>query len=211
MTGAKSFRDFVEKQHARARSQDARDRQHLLLTAGNAHSRPSAYLLEIRKHLVDFRHAHAALAQWRRQHQIFLDAQICEDAALLGAIAEQSYVGDTVGRHVDDLAAAHGDRTASPIDQSEHGAQRRRAAGAVAPQQRHHLALVQIEVDAVEHMRLAVEGVEIANRQQRLPRRAGASDIIHLETPRSSPYRPPSRPDFATPLHTRRAPGPRRD
>ena len=46
--------------------------------------------------------------------------------------------------------------------------QRRRLAGAVAAQQRHHLALADGETHAVENVRFAVPGVEILDAQQLL-------------------------------------------
>ena len=72
--------------------------------------------------------------------------------------------------------------------------QQRRLAGAVAAEQRDDLVLVQREADIVEDVALAVEGVDVVERQQRVDarrrsraacaataRRAGADiDLLHL-------------------------------
>ena len=67
------------------------------------------------------------------------------------------------GRPVSVLAL-HDDRAAPAIDQPKHGARSvRGAAGAVAPEQGHQLALPTLEVHPVQNVRLAVPGLQIVD------------------------------------------------
>ena len=146
----------------RAGAQDARHRQHLLLAARQARALAAGALLQVGEHRVDLLDAHAALGQRGRQQQVLFGRQAGEDAALLGAVA------DAQPR---DAVRGHGDRSRCPCtlieplrraDQAHDGAQRARAAGAVAAEQRHDLAFVDVEVHAVQHVRFAVPGVQVA-------------------------------------------------
>ena len=115
--------------------------------------------------VVDLVDAHAAAGHRRRQHQVLLAGQAGEDAALLGAVAD-AQVGDAVRRQRDRLGAVDHDRAGAPADQAHDGLQRGGAAGAVAAQQRDHLAAVHREVDAVQDVRLAVPGVQVGQAQE---------------------------------------------
>src|SRR5262249_52914599 len=75
---------LVEQEEACAGAQDAADRQHLLLAAGELGALAREPLLEVGKELEDALERQPALAHPRRQQEIFLDAEAREDAALLG-------------------------------------------------------------------------------------------------------------------------------
>ncbi len=77
---------LVEQQQPRAGAQDAADRQHLLLAAGELGALAGAEpLLQIGEQLEDAFERQPARPDHRRQQQIFLDVEAGEDAALLRA------------------------------------------------------------------------------------------------------------------------------
>src|SRR5690242_1973366 len=77
-----SFRRLVQQQEARARTQDAPDGEHLLLTAGELGPLASAPLGEVRKERVDLLDGESAVAHLRRQQQVLLDVETGKDPAL---------------------------------------------------------------------------------------------------------------------------------
>ena len=119
-----------------------------------------------------------------RQHQVFLERQAGENAALFGAVAD-AQVRNPVRRQADRLAAVDHDRAGALAGQAQDRAQRRGAPGAVAPEQRHHFAAVHPEIDAVQDVRLAVAGVQVLERRfgdQRSPalRAFAVADGAHV-------------------------------
>ena len=70
-------------------------------------------------------------------------------------------------RQRDGLRAVDAHRAAAPADQAENRPQRRGAPGAVAAEERHHLAGVDLALDAVQYVRLAVVGVQLGDLQRR--------------------------------------------
>lgn len=72
-----AFRYFIEQQQVRARAQNARDGQHLLLATRKTRALACAALFQIREHRVDFieRHRVLLLADERRQQQVLLARQ----------------------------------------------------------------------------------------------------------------------------------------
>ena len=61
------------------------------------------------------------------------------------------------------VLAVEGDRAGALADNAHDGAQRRGLADAVAAEQGHGLALIDVEIDAVQRMAFAIPGVEIAD------------------------------------------------
>src|SRR6185437_6966148 len=96
----------------------------------------------------------------RRQQQVFLDAEAGEDAALLGAERDAG-TRDLLRRQTDQLAALETDRAAAISDQPHDRAQRRGLAGAIAPEQRDHFALLHVEGYPVQDVRLAIPGLYV--------------------------------------------------
>src|SRR5205807_3772748 len=107
------------------------DGEHLLLAPRELGALAAQALPEIGKQLVDLRERHAAVADLRRQQQVFLDVEAGEDASLLRTD------GDAQARHLvrsktDRLDLAKADRAlAAPHDPHDR-LQRRRLASAVA-------------------------------------------------------------------------------
>ena len=92
------------------------------------------------------------------------------------------------------LAAAQPHGAPAPI-RPEQRAQRGRAAGAVASEQRHHFAVVDLEVHAVQDVRLAVPGlqpVEGAARPVRYSSTTADIGFEHLRIAARSPRTAPS-------------------
>ena len=75
-------------------------------------------------------------------------------------------MGDAVRRQRDRLAAVDHHRPRAPADQAEQRFKRSCAAGAIAAEQRDDLAAVYVEIDAMQNVRLAVEGVQVRHSQQ---------------------------------------------
>ena len=92
--------------------------------------------------------------------EIFLDRQVREDAPLFRHVAEPA-AHDRMRRLARDVPALEHDPARTVLDQADDGAERGRLAGAVAPQQRHHLAFAYFERDIEQDMRRAVETVEV--------------------------------------------------
>src|SRR5262245_57739086 len=187
---------LVEQQEAGAGPQDAADRQHLLLAAGELGALARQPLREIGEHGEHIVAGEAARADRRRQHQVLLDAQAGKDAAFFGAIGDAE-PGDVAGLQLDGLAAGKADRAGplreQPHDRPEDG----RLAGAVAAEEGDERAARDREVDAMKDVRLAVPAMKIAYLE-------GA--VRHAR----SRYRPRSPWDRARPPHSSLPPGSRR-
>src|SRR5439155_15421045 len=76
--------------------------------------------------------------------------------------------------HADRLAPVHHHRSGAARNETQDRLQRRAAPGAVAAQERHHLACSDIEVDAVKNVRLTVKGMQVRESQQLVPMFEGA-------------------------------------
>ena len=76
-------------------------------------------------------------------------------------------VDDLLGLEVGRVHAEEPDDPPVRVGQARDGAQQRGLAGAVGPEQRHHLALFDLEVDVEEDLVRAVEEVEVVDLQRR--------------------------------------------
>ena len=74
--------------------------------------------------------------------------------------------GDLVGRHVGDVAAVEHDGAAGRLLDAADGPQQRRLARAVGAQQGDDLALLDVEVDAEQHLHAVVFDVDVAAHEQ---------------------------------------------
>ena len=107
----------------------------------------------------------AAGADLGRQQQVFLDAEARENAALLGT-QRNAQPRDPVAGQADELLALVAHRSGALADDAHDRFQRRRLAGAIAAEQRHHLAGQNLEGGAVQHMGFAVPGLQPFDREQ---------------------------------------------
>src|SRR3989442_5621857 len=149
---------LVEQQEPGAGSQDAADRRHLLLAARQRRAARPEPLPEVGEEPVDRVDPEPAGPDHRRQQEILLDGEAREDPALLRAEREAE-PRDAVGRAIDELPALEADGAAPPADDALDPLERRSFAGAVAAQERHHLARADLEIDALENVGLALPGV----------------------------------------------------
>ena len=78
---------------------------------------------------------------------------------------------DVLGRQRVDRAAAEAD-VALAADHGAERAQDRRLAGAVGAEQRGHAAVLDLEIEPVQRLRRAVEGLEALGLQDRRAQRA---------------------------------------
>src|SRR5262245_13713823 len=85
-----------------------------------------------------------------------------EDAAALGN-KPHPHLGDAVGRHAGDIDAFEPQLTAARRCEADDGAHQGRLAHAVAPQDRYYGATLSLEGDALQHVAVAVIGVDIAH------------------------------------------------
>ena len=132
--------------------------------------------LQIGKQFEDALERKPARPDHRRQQQIFLDIEAGEDAALLRAERDAG-ARDLIRRAIDQFLALEAHRAGAPPDHAHDRLQRRGLAGAVAAEQRHHLAFVHVEARAVQDVRLAVPGLQVLDREQ------GRARVKHAPLP----------------------------
>ena len=92
--------------------------------------------------------------------QVFIDGQRGEDAAFLRHEAD-ACMGGAMQRHAHHVLAVEGDRPCALADNPHDGAQRCRLADTVAAEQGDRLALVNVEIDAVQGVAFAIPGIEV--------------------------------------------------
>ncbi len=158
-----ALRRLVDEQDAVVVEQRPGDRDHLLLAA---RERPRALrrpLRELGEEVVDEVVPRRAVAH--REAEVLLDGEPGEDVAVLGHVADAA-ADDPVRRQPPDLLAGERD---APLRRHEphQRAQRRRLADAVPPEQRGDAARLDVERDALEHVRLAQVDVQVADLEQR--------------------------------------------
>src|SRR5260370_24374885 len=197
-----ALRRLVQQQQARARAENARDGQHLLLAARELGALAAPALAEVGEQRVDGLDGQATRPYVGGQHEIFLDVEAGEDAALFRAEVDAE-PGDVIGGPRGQLVALGAHRATAPADDAHDRLQGRRLAGAVAAEQRYHLARAHVEGDAVQDVRLAIPRVQIAHGQERRALRHGPSPCTP-RPPRDGARRSRNRPRPAP----RRAPGP---
>ena len=164
------------------------DRQHLLLAARKFGALAVQAFLQVRKQIENLIERQAAAAHDRRQQQVFAHVEACENAALLGAESD-AHPRDPVRRGADDFLIVEADRTGALADDSHHRFQRRGLAGAVAAEQRDHLAGIHVEIDAMKDVGFAVPGLQVGNGENLRVRRFGCG-LGHFQI---SHDRPPDR------------------
>src|SRR3954451_2135268 len=200
--GGQPLGRFIEQQQFRAGAQDAADRQHLLLAAGQFRALAASPLAQAGKNFENLLDAHPARAHDGGQHQILLDIEAGEDAAFLGAIGDAE-PRDPVRRHNDQFGAAIEDRAGAARNDAHDGAQRGRLARPVAPEQRDQLALADAEIHPVQDVRIAVPGLQVLDAQQFIGELGESRRVTHAR----SPYRLRRPPGCRRPRRNRPWPG----
>ncbi len=163
---SQSLGRLVEQEQVGAGAQDAADRQHLLLAARQLGALAGEALLEVGEEREDLLELKPARAHARRQQKIFLHIEAREDATFFRAQSDAE-PRDLVAGKSDQLAALVAHRARALADDAHDRFQGRRLAGAIASEQRDHLAGEHVEGRAVQHVRLAVPGLQPFDCEQR--------------------------------------------
>src|SRR5438034_1251362 len=167
------LRRLVQQEEPRVGHQRPRDRQHLLLAAGEARAALAAELPELREEpedALDRPPAAGPLAD----PQVLDHREVAEDPPVLRHKAD-AQARDLVGAEpaqrpslVQDLASRH-------VYQPDDGLERRRLACAVPAEQRDDLPFPRREVHAVQHVAPTIVGVDLAELQHH---------VVHVSSPR---------------------------
>src|SRR5262249_39945686 len=154
---------LIEDEELGIEQQRATDRQHFLLATGKLPAATVLALGEARKQCIDSRHGPRS---WplARYLQIFLDAQIGEDAAPFGHVADAA-TRNLVRRPTGGLGSENCDAAPARRRQADNAAQGRGLAGSVAAKEGSDLAFGDLKPNATEDVALAVVGVEIFGLQ----------------------------------------------
>src|SRR6185369_1332225 len=137
--------------------------EHLLLAAGQHARRIVAALPQVREeaeHVVEGPSPELARAL-HAQLEVLVHGQRREDLPVLGHVADAG-VGDEVGPEPGDVAPLEHD-PAERRHQAHDGLARGGAPDAVAAEEAHDLALAHAQVDPLEDVALAVEGVQVVD------------------------------------------------
>jgi len=138
--------------------------EHLLLAAGKLCALARQAFLEIGKELENTIEFEPAGPHLGGQQKIFLDVEAGKNSAFLRT-QRNAEPRDPVAGQTDELSALIAHRPGALADDAHDRFQGRGLAGAVATEQRHHLAGQNLEAGAVEHMGFAVPGLQSLDRQ----------------------------------------------
>ncbi|MFK4700966.1 hypothetical protein ABIF42_006560 [Bradyrhizobium diazoefficiens] len=163
-------RGLVEQEQAGTAHQGAADRQHLLLAAGQGSAALGVAFLQPWKQIEDAFQRRVALGIGASggigtHLEVLRHAHAREDAPSLRRLRD-AQMRDLVGGHVGDVAAFVQDLAGTGPRLAEDGHHQRRLAGAVGADQRHDLAGIDFDVDALQRLDLAVGGAKAADREQ---------------------------------------------
>jgi len=160
------FGGFVEHEQLRVRHQRAPDREHLLLAARELPAQVAAPLAQAREELVHALQGPGpsalVLRVARGGHEVLLDRQPREDLPALRHQRE-ALTCDAVRCQPAGAQAADLDLAGAAGEHAEQALDRRRAAHAVAAEQRHDLAGPDVERDAEQHLRTTVASLQAAH------------------------------------------------
>src|SRR5262245_18704998 len=158
-----TFRRFVEEEERRVSHERARDREHLLLAAGQAAGWPVSQRLEMWEQVENPIGrpplAGAVAPRAPRYLEVLANGQIAEDAALLRHVADPE-ASDSKGREPDQRLPSQRDLLGTRRDEPDDALERRGLAGAVPAQQAHDLTLGDLEREIVEDVAVAVVRVD---------------------------------------------------
>jgi hypothetical protein len=150
---------LVEEEQARAHAEDAGDGEHLLLAAGELRAALAAAVFEAWEHGVDTVEAPRLRADGRGEEEVLFDGEASVDATVVRNVAEAT-AGALVGREAGDVGTLEENLAASLLVEAHEGAQGGGLAGAVAADEGDDLALVDVEREVVQGLRLTVPGGE---------------------------------------------------
>ena len=185
-----SFGRFVQHEKVRAGAQDAADGEHLLFTTRQFCTLTGGPFGEVRKQIEDLLHRQSAGADLGRQHQVFHHVEAGENTTFFGTDC-QAKSRDLIRRKRDGLAAVETCRTGPLGDHAHQGFERRRLAGAIAPEQCDDFTPGNRKIDTMQDMALAIPGLQTLDLKQLAIMRHGRLR-----------GRPAARPCWRTPSHS---------
>src|SRR4029079_16839013 len=168
--GSEAERWLIEQEQAGPRHQRAGDRQHLLLAA---RERAAALGLALVENGEDLEGAGEILLEipgigaGRTHLQVFEHRHAREDAAAFRRLRDAE-ADDLMRRALGDVVAGELDRSGPAARRSANGHHQRRLAGAVGPNQGDDLALIDVDIDALEGLNLAIEGLDATHGKKGL-------------------------------------------
>ena len=137
--------------------QRASDREHLLLAARKIGAAAAPALAQARENRPDPLQRPPRFCREPGQHQVFLDGEAAEDAAVLRHEL-QSECGDRMRRQPIDRHTVEHDPTGARANRTHQALQRRALARAVAAEQCDDFALLDPQRDVEQNMAIAIEG-----------------------------------------------------
>ena len=121
--------------------------------------------LQPREHLVNALERPAVVGREPGQHDVLLDVQGAEDAAIL--VHElHAAARDRMALEAGDLLAVEDDRAVARSDHAHERILSRALAGAVAAEQRHHHVALDAKRDVEEDMAVAIIGVQAGDFEE---------------------------------------------
>ena len=153
---------LVEQQQPRADGQRARQRDQLLLPAGQEQRAPLAHLVQFGQHAVDEVEPgpFVQCARGPDRHQdVLFDGQLGHQPAVLGHVADAQRSA-AVARHTGEVGAIEDDVPLRRLQVAHHGSKQRRLAGAVAPDEAGHAAAADLERQPAQHLHAADRDME---------------------------------------------------
>src|SRR2546428_1600806 len=167
--GRQAFGRLVHQEHPRVRHQRAADREHLLLAAGE---RRGDLLMPLPQPREQARHSIERPQQWQASArlpgshaQILSNRQAAKHAAPLRH-ERHALRGDELGGASGDRAAVDRDLAVARREQADGDVHRGGLAGPVAAEQAEQPARAQAQGHAVQHVAIAVEGVDLAQHER---------------------------------------------
>jgi len=158
------FRRLVENQQRRLEDQRTRNRELLLLAAGEIAAAAARHLLQRGKQVIDVRRnrARTVFPHAQADAQILLDGQLRKDVASLRHVADAEPRA-ALGRTADEIDACELDPAGGRRQQPHDALQERRLAHAVATHQARPRSRRDDEIDIPQRVAAAVRLIEMAD------------------------------------------------
>src|SRR5438067_4232968 len=159
-----SLGGLVEEQDRGVSHERPRDREHLLLAAGQLVATHRATAGEDREELHYLGLVPAIRDRPRGDGDVLADGQIAEDAAALG-YERDACASDLMGRRGGEIGAIDVHAPTSRSQKARDRGDRRRLARTIAADERHGFSRGDVEINALQDMAFAVVGMEPADRE----------------------------------------------
>ena len=162
--GRKTLGRLIHDQELGIRHQCARNRQHLLLAAGELRAAVVSTLGQAREGVVNTLDGPGAAVAGHRHSQVLVDGQRTPEPSPLRHVSNAK-AGDSRGGETQELLATHADRAARSADETHDRLAKGGLAHAVAADNRQD-AVVERQVDALQRMRMAIIDVQAPDLEQ---------------------------------------------